>query len=96
VISAAIRNASAMPMREVLRGCTKRIIEEAWPQQQQGQVPRIGVKWLNRFQAQLFPFEPSSESQKILHGVTLDAFNRMVDARRARLDSVNTALPGVM
>ena len=83
-------------MREVLRGYTKQIIEEAWPQQQQGQVPRIGVEWLNRFQAQLLPFEPSSESQKILHGVTLDAFNRMVDARRARLDSVNTALPGVM
>jgi hypothetical protein len=59
-------------------------------------VPGVGVEWLNRFQAQLFPFEPASESQKILHAQTLAAYDGMIEARRARLDSVNTELPGVM
>src|SRR5688572_22496220 len=83
-------------MREVLRGYTNQIIQEAWPQQRRGRIPRIGVEWLDRFQAQLFAFEPTSESQRILHAQTLTAYNRLVEARRQRLDAVNTGLPGVM
>jgi hypothetical protein len=83
-------------MREVLRGYTNQIIQEAWPEQRQGRVPRTGVEWLDRFEAQLFAFEPASESHKILHAQTLSAYNRMVEARRLRLDAVNTGLPGVM
>jgi hypothetical protein len=83
-------------MREVLRGYTKQIIQEAWPLQRHGRIPRIGVEWLDRFQAQLFAFEPAAESQKILHGQTLGAYDRLVEARRARLDAVNSGLPGVM
>lgn len=83
-------------MRELLRGYTNYIIREAWPEQSQGRMPRGGVDWTDRLQGQLFAFEPRTESQKILHGETLAAFNRMVEARRLRLDAVNTGLPGVM
>jgi hypothetical protein len=83
-------------MQEILRGYTKQIIEEAWPAQQQGRVPRKGLEWMDRLQAQLFVFEPRSESQKLLHAETLGAYNRLIEARRQRLDAVNTALPGVM
>jgi hypothetical protein len=83
-------------MREVLRGYTKQIIQEAWPEQRRGRIPRMGLEWLDRFQAQLFLFEPASEAQKILHARTLDAYNGMIEARRARLDAVNTELPAVM
>jgi len=83
-------------MQEVLRGYTEQIIHEAWPMQQQGQVPHQGVEWMKRFQSQLFAFEPSTEGQKILYGETLSAYNRLTQARRARLDAVNTGLPGVM
>lgn len=83
-------------MREVLRGYTNQIIQEAWPAQQQGRVPLMGVEWLDRFQAQLFAYEPRAESQKILHAQTLSAYNRLVEARRQRLDAVNTGLPAVM
>jgi uncharacterized protein DUF4239 len=83
-------------MREVLRGYTIQIIEHAWPEQRQGRVPRKGVELLDRFQAQLFVFEPASESQKILHAETLSAYNRMIEVRRQRLDAVNSGLPGVM
>ena len=83
-------------MRGVLRGYTNQIIEEAWPMQRQGKTPHMGVEWLDRFQAQLFAFEPTSESQKLLHAATLDAYKGMVEARRARVDSVHTELPSVM
>jgi len=83
-------------MREVLRGYTNQIIQEALPAQREGRIPRGGVEWMDRFLAQLLVFEPTSESQKLLHAETLSAFNRMHEARRQRLDAVNTGLPGVM
>jgi hypothetical protein len=83
-------------MREILRGYTNQIIEDAWPAQKQGRVPREGIEWMNRLQAQLFAFEPASESHKILHSETVGAYNRLLEARRQRLDAVNTALPQAM
>ena len=83
-------------MREVLRGYTDQIIREAWPEMAKGRVPRGGVEWANRLQGQLFAFEPRTESHKVLHGETLAAYNRLIEARNQRLDSVGTRLPGVM
>jgi Protein of unknown function (DUF4239) len=83
-------------MREILRGYTKQIIEQAWPLQQQGRVPREGLEWMDRLQGQLFAFQPASESHKLLHSETLSAYNRLIEARRQRLDAVHTALPDVM
>ena len=51
---------------------------------------------MNRFLAQLLVFEPGTEGQKLLHAETLSAFNHMHDARRQRLDAVNSGLPGVL
>ena len=59
-------------------------------------MPRAGLEWMDRLQAQLFAFEPRSESQKLLHAETLRAYNGLIEARRQRLDAVNTALPAVM
>jgi len=83
-------------LREVLRGYTNQIIHEAWPEQRQGRIPTTGVVWMDRLLAQLLVFEPKSEAQKALHAQTLSAFNHMHEARRQRLDAVNTALPRVM
>jgi len=77
-------------LREVLRGYTNQIIHEASPEQRQGRIPRAGVVWMDRLLA------PSSEAHKLVHAQTLSAFNRMHEARRQRLDAVNSALPGVM
>jgi hypothetical protein len=83
-------------MHGILRGYTEQIINEAWPLQRSGRVPRLGTEWLDRLQAQLFVFEPLSEAHKILHAQTLGAYNHLVEARRQRLDAVNTGLPTVM
>jgi Protein of unknown function (DUF4239) len=83
-------------IRSALRDYTNFVINEAWPEQKLGRVPRGGVEAVDRLQAPLFAFEPKSESQKILHAETMGAYNRMIEARRLRLDAVNSGLPGVM
>ncbi len=79
-----------------LRAYTEYVINEAWPLQRKGEIPLGGVEPVNRFQRDLVSFEPATEGQKALHAETLSAYNKMIDARRARLDSVGTALPNVM
>jgi hypothetical protein len=88
------------PLRDtthaVLRAYTEQIIRDAWPQQRRGQVPREGVAWMDRLQAQLVTFEPARESQKILHAEALRSFDTLIQKRRQRLDAVQGGLPGVL
>jgi len=79
-----------------LREYVENIIQESWPLQRRGKIPISGVERMNRFQAILIGFDPATEGQKALHGETLRAYNQMIQARRLRLDSVNTGLPAVM
>jgi hypothetical protein len=101
-LAALYRDVSSYPeplrsgMQNELRGYTQYVIQEAWPLQQRGKVPGGGVERMNRFQALLVSFEPTSEGQKLLHGETLRAYNEMIKARRLRLDAVGTGLPMVM
>jgi hypothetical protein len=83
-------------MRDVLRGYTLQIIQEAWPQQRRGEMPRQGVEWMDRLQLQLFAFEPATEAQKIIHAETLSAFNDLIQQRRQRLDAVQAGLPPLL
>jgi hypothetical protein len=96
------RNVSAYPLPEQsklqdeLRGYTRYVIDEAWPEQHKGLVPQGGVERINRFQKILTGFEPATERQKILHEETFRSYNHMIEARRMRLDAVQTALPALM
>jgi hypothetical protein len=101
-LAALYRDVSSYPdalrphLQGELRDYVQNIIEESWPLQRRGQVPTAGVNYMNRFQAILVSFEPATEGQKLLHGETLRAYNQMIQARRLRLDAVNTGLPAVM
>ncbi len=96
------RDASGYPLpvrsqlQDALREYVEYVIEEAWPEQQEGHVPVGGVERVSHFERILTGFEPSTEGQKILHSETLQAYDRMIEARRMRLDAVETALPGLM
>ena len=101
-LAALYRDVSAYPdsirptLQNELRDYTERTINEAWPLQRRGQVPRGGVQRMYTFQADLIAFEPVSEGQKLLHGETLRAYNEMILARNLRLEAVQTGLPTVM
>src|SRR5262245_9850789 len=96
------RDVSAYPsptrtqLQDALREYTEHVIEVAWPEQHQGIVPLGGIDRIDQFQEVLTEFEPTSEGQKILHAETLRSFNQLSDARRMRLDAVQTALPGLL
>ena len=101
-LAALYRDVSSYPeperskLQAHLRDYTQQVINEAWPLQQRGVVPTAGVELMTKFQADLTVFEPVTEGQKAFHAEALAAYNRFTDARRARVDSVRTALPGVM
>ena len=83
-------------LQKQLRDYVNQIIHQAWPIQQRGQIPTAGVEIMNRFQAMLMSFEPTTEGQKILHAETLSTYNQLIQARRLRLDAVQARLPGVL
>ncbi len=83
-------------MQAELRGYTDFIIHEAWPAQQRGVYLTRGAEWINRFEDTLAAFNPTDDRQKILHAETLAAFNRLVDARRMRLDAMLVRMPPVL
>jgi hypothetical protein len=101
-LAALYRDVSGYPdpirarLQAELRDYMDQIIREAWPLMAKGKVPTVGVQYMNRFQGRLIAFEPSTEGQKLLHGETLRAYNQFIQARRLRLDAVNTGLPAVM
>lgn len=83
-------------LQSQMREYVYQVIHEAWPLQARGQVPSGGVALMDRFQLTLASFEPATEGQKLLHAEALRAYNNVIQARRMRLDAVNTHLPGVM
>ena len=83
-------------LQGMLTEYTRYIIEEAWPSQRRGVVPHGGTEILNRLQRTLFAFEPATESEKIVHGETLQAYNRVIEYRRQRLEAVGYAVPGTL
>jgi len=101
-LAALYRDVSGYPealrprLQGELRDYVRYTIDEAWPMQHRGKMPTAGVERVDRFQALLVAFEPSTEGQKLLHGETLAAYNRMMQARRLRLDALDQGLPGVM
>jgi hypothetical protein len=101
-IAALYRDSGSYPeparsgLQEALREYVEYVINEAWPLQRAGRVPAGGVEKIDTFEAQLAAFEPVTEGQKILHAETWRAYNRVIEAHRARLNEVETGLPAVM
>ena len=73
---------------------TRFVIDKEWPLHEQGEAPTVPIGAVDAFQRDLFAFEPATEGQKIVHAQTVAAYNHLLEARRARLQSVtDTALP---
>jgi hypothetical protein len=73
---------------------TQFIVDEEWPKHQKGEAPNVIIEQVDEFERALFAFEPASEGQKLVHAQTLVSYNRLLEARRLRLQAVgDTALP---
>jgi hypothetical protein len=72
------------------------VVNEAWPLQQQGIVPKGGVKKADAIQKILFSFEPTTQGQQALHQETLRNYSSFIVFRRARLGAVQNAIPSIL
>jgi len=76
---------------------TRYVIEQEWPLHQHGEAPSGPLKVVDDAQRRMFAFEPATEGQKVTHALTLQAYNKVIEMRRLRLQAVgDTALPGAL
>ncbi len=76
-----------------LRAYVRQVIDVSWPQQRRGIVPYESGPMLDVFQADLLRFEPQTEREKIVTAESYRVFNALIEARRARLESVTSGMP---
>ena len=81
------------PLQAELKEYTRCVIEEAWPLQRRGEVPRADTDRIARFRGHLAKFEPATPGQQALHAETLHSFHRLAELRRVRLLTVTAGVP---
>jgi len=88
------------PLRGQLQGQLRDyavyVIDQAWPEQQRGHVPTGGNAIIGEFQRRLMAFLPANAGQTVLHTEAFQALNHLIEARRLRLDEVDSGLPAVL
>lgn len=100
-IAALYRDISTLeqPAKGQLQGHLKDylnfVIEVAWPSHKHGERPREGGRMLSRFHAILASYHPRNVEQQTLQAEALTAFNKLIEARRARLAAIDTGIPAV-
>ncbi len=83
-------------LRERLTNYTTYIINEAWPAQSRGEIPRGGPDYVTAIQDTLGSFDPPTAGLQNVHSEALADFNDLVELRRLRLDAVGSHLSGAM
>jgi hypothetical protein len=83
-------------LRDDLRQYTRDAIDVAWPLQKRGIVPSKTAQSLDSFQAEISAFQPATPAQEIIQAEVFRQFNTLVEARRARLNSVHSHMPHVL
>ena len=83
-------------LKNQLRAYTSTIINQSWPAQRRGLIYTGEGLMLEHFQDSLFKQELDTEGQTVIHGETVAAFNRLIELRRQRIDSIRGSVPGVL
>lgn len=81
--------------KKALAAYVKHVIDVEWPMHERGQVPSSPSRQVEEAHAALQAFEPTTEGQKLMHGLTLQSYNKVLEAHWRRMQAVtDTALPG--
>jgi hypothetical protein len=83
-------------LQAALKEYTRYTIEDAWPVQRSGVIPKGGTERLAHFSDILLNWEPQTETHKILLGSILEHHNDIIQIRRQRLQSVPFGLPSTV
>jgi hypothetical protein len=79
-----------------LKNYTQYTIKEAWPEQRQGKISKLGIERLQNFYRTLLNFEPSNTSQEILLDGAMKNSNQLLTLLEGRLDRVKDGLPSAV
>lgn len=83
-------------LRKLLREYVTTTIEEDWPVQQQGRLPRTGTRVMQKINSRLWSYNPPDERTRLVHAALLDLMEMPRDLRRQRLYSVRSGLPNIL
>lgn len=83
-------------LKSKLKEYTKYTIEDAWPQQQKGILPKGGTERLTSFQNSLLQLDPKTKSEEVVFETSFTILNHLFELRRLRLQSVNQGLPSAI
>jgi len=102
-LAALYRNVSGYPepyrtdLRSLIRDYARATIEEEWPQQRRGTLPKSSAPSpLVSIYARMAQFEPETTGQEAIHETALRQFDTFLESRRERLYSVTSGMPRVM
>jgi Protein of unknown function (DUF4239) len=77
----------------LLREYATRVIADEWPQQRQGISPQAGERPLRALGVEIGMTPTSTPNASLLLGEALGQYNKLLEARRARLQTIGEGLP---
>jgi len=83
-------------LKKQLRDHTYKLIHESWALHKQGIVVTKGTELLAKFQDELYAFEPKTAGEAALFEEALKQYNRVIELRVLRLNSVNNGMPSTI
>lgn len=83
-------------LRDSLKEYVSYTIQEAWPIQRKGEIPKGDLAKITDVQKKLIAYETESETMNNLHSLTMGAFNSTIEHRRTRMQNVTTGLPDTL
>lgn len=101
-LGALYRDTSGYPeplsgeLQRLLQQYTEGVVTLDWPSQELGIIPSEGNTTVDAFQNALFGFEPVTTGDQAVHAQTIGEFNEFLEARRARLEETDLALPPLL
>lgn len=101
LIAALYRDICAFPeperhkLQDHLEKYLNFVVDVDFPAHQSGEVLTGGTILLSEFQGILTGFQPGSFNQQVLLSEAYAAYNKVIEARRTRVDSVNSGIPSV-
>ena len=99
-LGALYRDASAYPapfrdkLQASLRDYVRYTIDDAWPLQESGVVPRSGV--VERLFDEAAAFKPSDMGEEVIHAEFMSQYNKFFELHRQRLADVTAGIPAVL
>jgi hypothetical protein len=99
-LGALYRNITQLPepYRDEVQMLTRtyawQVVNQEWPDQQRGQAPASGDGTLTKLGALIFAVPATTPNREIAVAQAAAQYTTLIEARRARIQSVSSALPG--